>query len=89
MPTRKRITSKEENSRTWSISIVLVIRSMAVPTKAKLSRNSQKKRVPSIDDENIETDIAWLTLIPDFAEINQRPEDIASKEENFKIVFFI
>jgi hypothetical protein len=64
IPTKKRITSREENSKTCSKSIVLVIRSTAVPIKAKLKRKSQKKSVPRIEAENIPMESDWCAFIP-------------------------
>lgn len=59
IPTRKRITSKEENFITLSKSIVWVIKSMDVPKKAKVKRKFQKNNVPNIEVENIEIESAW------------------------------
>jgi len=58
MPTRKRITSKDENFITFSISIVFVIRSIDVPRKAKVSLKLQNNKVPNIDTEKIAMDTA-------------------------------
>jgi len=66
MPTRKRITSKEENFMTLSRSMVRVINNTDVPKKAKVKRKLQKNSVPNIEAENMEMDIAWWEFKPKF-----------------------
>jgi hypothetical protein len=79
IPTRNRITSKEENFIKFSKSRVRVINRTDTPRKAKLKRKSQKKSVPNIDAENIEIamdcrQVKPITLvkIPKLKDINIR-----------------
>jgi len=60
IPTRKRITSSEENFTTLSKSIVWVIKRTDVPIKANVNLKLQKNNVPRIEVENIEMESAWL-----------------------------
>jgi len=64
IPIRKSITSKEEESIKFSMSIVLEIKRMLVPRKAKARRNSQKNTVPNIERENIDKERAWREFRP-------------------------
>jgi hypothetical protein len=58
IPTRNKITSREENLSTLSMSMVLVIKSMEVPRNAKVRRKFQKNNVPNIEAENIAMEVA-------------------------------
>src|SRR3989338_6891869 len=53
IPTRKRMTSSEENLIRFSKSMVLVISSADVPRKAKLMRKLQKNNVPRTETEKM------------------------------------
>jgi len=89
MPIRNSITSREENISRCSISIVLVIRSTAVPTKAKLRRKSQKNKVPKIDIENMAIERACCGFIPIlFANIHKENE-IDKSMPSLNAMFFI
>jgi len=48
------MTSKEANFMKFSKFTIWVIRRRLLPRNTKLSLNSQKKRVPRMDTENIE-----------------------------------
>jgi hypothetical protein len=89
MPTRKRITSREENSRTCSKSMVLVIKSTEVPMKAKLKRKSQKNKVPRIDAENMVMDKACLGFMPISLAKKPKRQDINKSDESFNKILFI
>jgi len=89
IPTKKRMTSSDENSMTCSKSIVLVKRSIEVPIKAKLRRKSQKNNVPRIEAEKIVTERACREDISICIAINPTKQDKKSRMSNFRIILFI
>jgi hypothetical protein len=54
--------------------MVLVIKSMEVPKNTNVRRKSQKNSVPSIDAENIATDIAWGEFKPNLINVSKAGE---------------
>lgn len=89
IPTRKRITSSDENSITCSKSMVLVSNSIDVPIKAKLRRKSQKKSVPNMDAENIPMERDCCAFIPAKCAQEARKNENKNKEKSFKDGAFI
>jgi hypothetical protein len=83
IPTRKRITSKEENLMICSKSIVLVTKRIDVPKKAKLKRKSQKKSVPKIEAVNMNMAVAWCVVNPPSALKSPKASDKQIRIMNF------
>jgi len=64
IPTKNKITSREEYFKTFSKSMVLVINKNEVPKKAKVRRKLQKKSVPNMDKEKMAIEVAWREFKP-------------------------
>jgi hypothetical protein len=83
IPTRKRITSNEANFITFSKSMVLVISKKEVPINAKPRRKSQKRSVPRIEAEKIDTAVAWWILRPQYLLVKPKAEATEIRVRNF------
>jgi len=87
IPTRNKITSREENFIKLSKSIVRVKSNTETPKKAKLKRKSQKKSVPNIETQNMDIERAWWELKPKALDKKPSSKEIKTSAMNLKIIF--